>query len=94
MRHVGEDPPAGRADGVAQRDARSIDVEDVVIDAKRRSMASRTLRPQVKLMNEKGEEVKIAGTDHSVNISFPVSPNESCNSKFKSYLSGNDQLAR
>jgi DNA-directed RNA polymerase subunit beta' len=30
------------------------------------------LRPQIKLIGEKGEEVKIAGTDHSVNISFPV----------------------
>ena len=30
------------------------------------------LRPQIKLISEVGEEVKIAGTDHSVNISFPV----------------------
>jgi DNA-directed RNA polymerase subunit beta' len=30
------------------------------------------MRPQIKLINETGEEVKIAGTDHSVNISFPV----------------------
>jgi DNA-directed RNA polymerase subunit beta' len=30
------------------------------------------LRPQIKLISEAGEEVKIAGTDHSVNISFPV----------------------
>jgi DNA-directed RNA polymerase subunit beta' len=44
----------------------------VVIDAKRRSTAGRTLRPQVKLMNEKGEEVKIAGTEHSVTIGFQV----------------------
>jgi len=44
----------------------------VVIDAKRRSTATRTLRPQVKLMNEKGEEVKIAGTEHSVTIGFQV----------------------
>src|SRR3546814_7720813 len=29
------------------------------------------MRPQIKLINEAGEEVKIAGTDHSVNISFP-----------------------
>ena len=27
---------------------------------------------EIKLIGEKGEEVKIAGTDHSVNISFPV----------------------
>jgi DNA-directed RNA polymerase subunit beta' len=44
----------------------------VVIDAKRRSTAGRTLRPQVKLLNEKGEEVKIAGTEHSVTIGFQV----------------------
>jgi DNA-directed RNA polymerase subunit beta' len=44
----------------------------VVIDAKRRSAASKGVRPQVKLLDTKGEEVKIAGTDHSVNISFPV----------------------
>ena len=30
------------------------------------------MRPQVKLLNEAGEEVKIAGTDHSVTITFPV----------------------
>src|SRR3546814_7055991 len=30
------------------------------------------MRPQIKLINEAGEEVKIAGTDHSANISFPV----------------------
>jgi DNA-directed RNA polymerase subunit beta' len=30
------------------------------------------MRPQIKLIGESGEEVKIAGTDHSVNISFPV----------------------
>jgi DNA-directed RNA polymerase subunit beta' len=30
------------------------------------------MRPQIKLIGETGEEVKIAGTDHSVNISFPV----------------------
>ncbi len=44
----------------------------VVIDAKRRGAASKGLRPQVKLINEAGEEVKIAGTDHAVTISFPV----------------------
>jgi hypothetical protein len=30
------------------------------------------VRPQVKLINEAGEEVRIAGTDHAVTISFPV----------------------
>jgi DNA-directed RNA polymerase subunit beta' len=45
----------------------------VVIDAKRRTTAiSKGQRPSVKLINEMGEEVRIAGTDHAVNISFPV----------------------
>jgi DNA-directed RNA polymerase subunit beta' len=30
------------------------------------------VRPQVKLINEAGEEVRIHGTDHAVTISFPV----------------------
>jgi DNA-directed RNA polymerase subunit beta' len=44
----------------------------VVIDAKRRGAASKGLRPQVRLLNDKGEEVKIAGTDHAVAITFQV----------------------
>jgi DNA-directed RNA polymerase subunit beta' len=45
----------------------------VVIDAKRRgTAATRNVRPQVKLINDAGEEVRIAGTDHAVTISFPV----------------------
>ncbi len=45
----------------------------VVIDAKRRGVtAAKGQRPSVMLINEAGEEVKIAGTDHAVNISFPV----------------------
>ena len=45
----------------------------VVIDAKRRgSTAGKALRPQVKLLNEVGEEVKISGTDHAVTIGFQV----------------------
>jgi len=44
----------------------------VVIDAKRRGSTTRGVRPQVKLINESGEEVKIASTDHAVTISFPV----------------------
>jgi DNA-directed RNA polymerase subunit beta' len=44
----------------------------VVIDAKRRGSSSKGVRPQVKLIDERGEEAKIAGTDHSVTISFPV----------------------
>src|SRR6185436_19948428 len=38
----------------------------VVIDPKRRGTAGKGLRPQVKLLNEQGDEVKIAGTDHPV----------------------------
>ncbi len=44
----------------------------VVIDAKRRGSVSKTVRPQVKLLNEAGEEVKIAGTEHAVTIGFQV----------------------
>jgi DNA-directed RNA polymerase subunit beta' len=44
----------------------------VVIDAKRRGSTVKTVRPQVKLINEAGEEVRIAGTDHAVTIGFPV----------------------
>jgi DNA-directed RNA polymerase subunit beta' len=43
----------------------------VVITPKTRG-GKTMMRPQIKLINEAGEEVKIAGTDHSVNISFPV----------------------
>ncbi len=45
----------------------------VVIDPKRRGSAtSKGLRPQVKLLDEKGKEVKLNGSDAPVNISFPV----------------------
>ncbi|MEO8408249.1 MAG: DNA-directed RNA polymerase subunit beta', partial [Oxalobacteraceae bacterium] len=44
----------------------------VAIDAKRRGSVTKTLRPQVKLLNEQGEEVKIAGTEHAVTIGLPV----------------------
>ncbi|GMU72901.1 MAG: DNA-directed RNA polymerase subunit beta' [Burkholderiales bacterium] len=44
----------------------------VVIDAKRRTTSAKGVRPQVKLLNDRGEEVKIPGTDHAVTISFPV----------------------
>ncbi|MBN8490621.1 MAG: DNA-directed RNA polymerase subunit beta' [Burkholderiales bacterium] len=43
----------------------------VVIDPKRRG-ATKVVRPQVKLLDAAGNEVKIPGTDHSVTISFPV----------------------
>ncbi len=45
----------------------------VVIDSKRRgSQTAKGVRPSVKLLSEAGDEVRIAGTDHAVNISFPV----------------------
>ncbi len=43
----------------------------VVIDPKRRG-AAKVVRPQVKLLDIAGNEVKIPGTDHSVTIAFPV----------------------
>jgi DNA-directed RNA polymerase subunit beta' len=43
----------------------------VVIDPKRRG-AAKVVRPQVKLIDSTGNEVKIPGTDHSVTIGFPV----------------------
>ena len=43
----------------------------VVIDSKRRGVA-KVIRPQVKLLDAMGHEVKIPGTDHSVTIGFPV----------------------
>jgi DNA-directed RNA polymerase subunit beta' len=44
----------------------------VVIDAKRRGASVKAVRPQVKLIDNAGQEVRIAGTDHSVTIGFPV----------------------
>ena len=45
----------------------------VVIDAKRRSSTTvKGVRPQVRLINEGGEDVRIAGTDHAVSITFQV----------------------
>ena len=46
----------------------------VVIDAKRRSSSStaKGVRPQVKLFDDSGEEVRIAGTEHAVAITFQV----------------------
>jgi DNA-directed RNA polymerase subunit beta' len=43
----------------------------VVIDPKRRG-AAKVIRPQVKLLDANGNEVKIPGTDHSVTIGFQV----------------------
>jgi len=45
----------------------------VVIDPKRKaSGAGKGLRPQVKLLDEAGNEVKLAGTDTLVNITFQI----------------------
>ncbi len=45
----------------------------VVIDPKRRANStSKGLRPQVKLLDENGQEIKIAGSDISVNITFQI----------------------
>jgi DNA-directed RNA polymerase subunit beta' len=45
----------------------------VVIDAKRRGSAlTKNVRPQVKLIDSSGAEAKIPGTDHAVQIGFPV----------------------
>jgi len=43
----------------------------VVIDPKRRG-STKIVRPQVKLLDANGQEVKIPGTDHSVTIGFQV----------------------
>jgi DNA-directed RNA polymerase subunit beta' len=43
----------------------------VVIDPKRRG-AAKVVRPQIKLVDPSGNEVKIPGTDHSVTIGFPI----------------------
>jgi DNA-directed RNA polymerase subunit beta' len=45
----------------------------VVIDPKRRAgMAAKGVRPQVKLLNEHGDEVKLATGEQSVNITFQL----------------------
>ncbi|TCS97410.1 DNA-directed RNA polymerase subunit beta' [Tepidimonas ignava] len=43
----------------------------VVIDPKRRG-STKVVRPQVKLIDAEGKEVKIPGTDHAVTVTFPV----------------------
>ncbi|MBI5717903.1 MAG: DNA-directed RNA polymerase subunit beta' [Burkholderiales bacterium] len=43
----------------------------VVIDPKRRG-AAKVVRPQVKLLDAAGIEIKIPGTDHAVTIGFPI----------------------
>ncbi|OZA36535.1 MAG: DNA-directed RNA polymerase subunit beta', partial [Hydrogenophilales bacterium 17-64-34] len=44
----------------------------VVIDPKRKSTSAKGVRPQVKLLDESGKEIKIAGTDTLVNITFQI----------------------
>jgi DNA-directed RNA polymerase subunit beta' len=45
----------------------------VVIDGKRRSSTqSKLLRPTVKLLDEKGEEIRMAGSETAVSMAFPV----------------------
>ena len=44
----------------------------VVIDGKRRASTSKLLRPTVKLLDENGEPVLIAGTQTPVTMTFPV----------------------
>jgi DNA-directed RNA polymerase subunit beta' len=45
----------------------------VVIDPKRRAgAAAKGVRPQVKLLNDQGQEVKLAGSDLPVNITFQL----------------------
>ncbi|MEK9886295.1 MAG: hypothetical protein VW452_05260, partial [Pelagibacteraceae bacterium] len=44
----------------------------VVIDSKQKGTQSKTSRPQVKLIDKKGEEVKLAGTENSVNVTFQL----------------------
>ncbi|MCA1978285.1 MAG: DNA-directed RNA polymerase subunit beta', partial [Thiobacillus sp.] len=44
----------------------------VVIDPKRKGTSAKGVRPQVKLLDEAGKEIKIAGTDTLVNITFQI----------------------
>ncbi len=45
----------------------------VVIDPKRRAGSSaRGMRPQVKLLDDEGNEIMLTGTDHPVNITFQI----------------------
>ncbi len=44
----------------------------VVIDPKQRAGQTKGLRPQIKLLDASGEEVKVAGSDLSVNVTFQL----------------------
>jgi len=45
----------------------------VVIESKAKATQSKGTRPQIKLLDEKGEEVKLEGSDNSVNVTFQKS---------------------
>jgi len=45
----------------------------VVIESKAKATKSKGTRPQIKLLDEKGEEVKLEGSDNSVNVTFQKS---------------------
>jgi DNA-directed RNA polymerase subunit beta' len=65
----------------------------VVIDAKRRgSTKIAAVRPQVKLLDAAGAEVKLPGTDHPVTITFPVGALVTV--KDGQLISGGEVLAR
>ena len=44
----------------------------VVIDPKRKGPAGKGVRPQIQLLDEAGNEIKIAGTDTIVNLTFQI----------------------
>ena len=44
----------------------------VVIESKAKATQSKGTRPQIKLLNEKGEEVKLESSDNSVNVTFQL----------------------
>jgi len=45
----------------------------VVIESKAKATQSKGTRPQIKLLDEKGEEVKLEGSENSVNVTFQLS---------------------
>ena len=45
----------------------------VVIESKAKATQSKGSRPQIKLLDEKGEEVKLDGSENSVNVTFQLS---------------------
>ena len=44
----------------------------VVIDSKQKGTTSKTSRPQIKLLDNAGSEVKLAGSENSVNVTFQL----------------------